>query len=173
MQIHTRPSPWLGAVAFAGLALLSTRVDAQGPAMWSRARSACDAAAARAGYVVLSRTRPTLVGNSYTFPWHVRRGNVETDIVCRYDGVRGLVDLPGFERERTESGILETQEMRAARRCENYVNAISGYEVEDVGSAVRRGNTFSVPLTVERRGHDVHLTCRFNPITNRVSLRSY
>jgi hypothetical protein len=166
--------PWahLGVVSLAAATLLSTRVQAQQPGIWGRARDACSAAATRAGYVVLRRDRESLHGSMYAFPMHVRRGATETDVTCRYDGSRGLVDLPGFERTGTAAGRLETQDQRAQRRCEDFVNSAPGYHVLTVGPATRRGNLFDVSLTVRRNGRDgVPITCRFNPSSNRLSIR--
>ncbi len=91
MNDRTR-RPWvhLGLVSLAAATLLSTRVQAQQPGMWGRARDACSAAATRAGYVVLRRDRESLHGSMYAFPMHVRRGATEVDITCRYDGVSRL-----------------------------------------------------------------------------------
>ena len=174
MLDQTRPAPWvrLGVVSLAAAMLLSTRVDAQPPGMWGRARDACNSAAARAGYVIVRRDRESLRGSVYMFPWQARRGNDVVYVTCRFDGTRGLVDLPGFERSGTAAGRLETQDQRAARRCEDFVNSSPGYRVLSVGSATRRGNTWDVPLSVRRGGRDgVSITCRFNPYSNRLSIR--
>jgi hypothetical protein len=173
MNDRTR-RPWvhIGLVSLAAATLLSTRVQAQQPGMWGRARDACSAAAVRAGYVVLRRDRESLHGSMYAFPMHVRRGATEIDVTCRYDGARGLVDLPGFERSGTAAGRLETQGQRAQRRCEDFVNSAPGYRVLAVGPATRRGNLWDVALTVRRNGRDgVPITCRYNPSSNRLSIR--
>ncbi len=70
MHDQTRPMPRsrLGIVSFAALtavALLSARAPAQQPGTWGRARDACNAAATRAGYVILRRDRESLTGGVY------------------------------------------------------------------------------------------------------------
>ena len=171
-QTRLAPSMRASLIAFAATAILSATGQAQQPFMWGRARDACNAAAARAGYVILRRDRESLNGRVYAFPWHVRRGNDETDVTCRYDGARGLVDLPGFERSGTAAGRLETADMRAQRRCEDFVNSAPGYRVLSVGPANRRGTLWDVPLTVRFHGRDgVPITCRFNPASNRLSIK--
>jgi len=167
--------PWLrlGVVSLSALMLMSTRTEAQQQMMWGRARDACNAAAVRAGYVILRRDHESYARNTYTFPWHVRRGNDESDVTCRYDGVRGLVDLPDFGRQRTEAGSLETQDQRAQRRCETFVNSTAGYRVQNVGAATRHGNLWDVSMTVRRHGRDdVPITCRYNPSSNKLTIRS-
>jgi hypothetical protein len=174
MTVQQRPMHWtrFGLVSIAALALLSTRAEAQQPITWGRARDACNAAAVRAGYVIMRRDWETLNGRMYAFPWHVRHGNDESDVICRYDGVRGLVDLPGFQRERVAAGQLESREQRAQRRCENFVNSTTGYRVQNVGEATRHGNLWDVSLTVRRHGRDgVPITCRYNPSSNRLTIR--
>jgi hypothetical protein len=175
MNDRTRRMPLvqLGILSLAAATLLSTRVQAQQPGMWGRARDACNAAAVRAGYVVVRRDRESLSGSMYSFPLRVRRGSNEFNVTCRFDGARGLVDLPGFERSGTAAGrVFETQSMRAQRRCEDFVNSAPGYHVTAVGPATRRGNLWDVALTVRLRGRDgVPITCRFNPFSNRLSIR--
>lgn len=177
MHDQTRPMARsrLGIVSFATLAaitLLSVPASAQQPGMWGRARDACNAAAARAGYVILRRDRESQNGSTFVFPWHVRRGSDQVDVVCRYDGARGLVDLPGFERSGTAAGRLESQDQRAQRRCEDFVNSAPGYRVLTVGPALRHGTLWDVPMTVRNRGRDgVAITCRFNPYSNRLSIK--
>jgi len=174
MHDQARPAPWVrvGIVSLAAATLLSTRAAAQPPGMWGRARDACNAAAARAGYLILRRDRESLQGSVYAFPLHVRRGNDEANVICRYDGARRLVDLPGFERSGTAAGRLETQDQRAQRRCEDFVNSAPGYRVLSVGPATRKGNLWDVSLSVRRHGRDgVPITCRFNPYSNRLSIR--
>ncbi len=173
MNDRTR-RPWMqiGLVTLAAATLLSPRAQAQQPGMWGRARDACSAAAARAGYVVLRRDRESLHGSMYSFPMHVRRGATEVDVTCRYDGSRGLVDLPGFERSGTAAGRLETQDQRAQRRCEDFVNSAPGYRVLSVGSATRHGGLWDVAMTTRHNGRDgVAITCRYNPSSNRLSIR--
>lgn len=175
MRHHTRPMPWvrLGLVSLSALMLMSTRTEAQQMIMWRRARDACNAAAVRAGYVILRRDHESYARNTYVFPWHVRRGNDESDVVCRYDGARRLVDLPAFGRERTEAGSLETREQRAQRRCETFVNSTDGYRVQNLGAVTRHGSWFDVSMTVRRRGRDgIPITCRYNPSSNKLTIRS-
>ncbi len=177
MHDHPRPMPTsrLGLVSFvaiAAAALLSSTASAQQPAAWGRARDACTAAAARAGYTILRRDRESLSGNVYAFPLHVRRGNDQVDVICHYDGARGLVDLPGFERSGTAAGRLESQDQRAQRRCEDFVNSAPGYRVLTVGPATRHGGLWDVSMTVRSHGRDgVPITCRFNPSSNRLSIK--
>lgn len=168
--------PWvrLGLVSLAALMLVSAPSEAQSVVMWRKARDACNAAAVRAGYVIMRRDHESFSGNQYSFPWHVRNGNNESDVVCRYDGVRGLVDLPGFARERSAAGSVEGNDQRAQRRCEDFVNATAGYQVQNIGDATRHGSTWFVPLTVRRHGRSgVSITCRYSPSSNKVSIRSY
>ena len=123
-------------------------------------------------YVILRRDRESLTGSVYAFPWHVRRGQDEANVICRFDGARRLVDLPGFERSGSAGGRLETQDQRAQRRCEDFVNSAPGYRVLSVGPAMRRGGLWDVPLTVRNHGRDgVPITCRFNPASNRLSIK--
>jgi hypothetical protein len=174
MTEQTQPMPWvrLGVVSLAAAALLSTSIQAQQPGTWGHARDACNAAAARAGYVILHRDRESLTGNVYTFPWRVRRGNDEADVTCHFDAARRLVDLPGFERSGSAAGRLESQDQRAQRRCEDFVNSAPGYHVLSVGPATRHGGLWDVSLTVRRHGRDgVPITCRFNPASNRLSIK--
>jgi hypothetical protein len=177
MHDQTRPMPRsrLGIVSFAALtavALLSARAPAQQPGTWGRARDACNAAATRAGYVILRRDRESLAGGVYSFPWHVRRGSDQVDVTCHFDGARGLVDLPGFERSGSAAGRVESQDQRAQRRCEDFVNSAPGYHVLTIGPATRRGTLWDVTMTVRHRGRDgVPITCRFNPSSNRLSIK--
>ena len=175
MSNHTRPMPWLrlGLVSLSALMLMSTRTEAQQMIMWRRARDACNSAAVRAGYVILRRDHESYDRNMYVVPWHVRRGNDESDVTCRYDRVRGLVDLPDFGRTRTEAGSLETREQRAQRRCENFVNSTSGYRVQNVGAVNRHGSWWDVSMTVRRHGRDgIPITCRYNPSSNKLTIRT-
>lgn len=175
MSNHTRPMPWLrlGLVSLSALMLMSTRTEAQQMIMWRRARDACNSAAVRAGYVILRRDHESYDRNMYVFPWHVRRGNDESDVTCRYDRVRGLVDLPDFGRTRTEAGSIETREQRAQRRCETFVNSTSGYRVQNVGDVNRHGSWWDVSMTVRRHGRDgIPITCRYNPFSNKLTIRS-
>jgi hypothetical protein len=175
MPERTRPMPWvrLGLVSLSALMLMSTRTEAQQLITWRRARDACNAAAVRAGYVILRRDHESFARDMYVFPMHVRRGNDESDVTCRYDGVRGLVDLPEVGRERTEAGSLETMDQRAERRCENFLNSTAGYQVQNVGPAVRHGRLWDVTLTVRRHGRDgIPMTCRYNPSSNKLTIRS-
>jgi hypothetical protein len=174
MTVQQRPMAWarFGLVSIAALTLLSTKAQAQQPIIWGRARDACNGAAVRAGYVIMRRDRETLNGHMYVLPMHVRHGNDESDVTCRYDGVRGLVDLPGFARDREAAGQVESREQRAQRRCENFVNSTTGYRVQSVGDAMRHGNLWDVSLTVRRHGRDgVPITCRYNPSSNRLTIR--
>lgn len=177
MNDRTRRMPLvhLGIISLAAAALLSTGVEAQQPGMWGRARDACNAAVSRAGYVVLRRDRESLNGSMYAFPMRVRRNSNEFDVTCRFDGRRGLVDLPGFERSGTAAGqIFESQSVRAQRRCEDFVNSAPGYHVNAVGPATRHGNLWDVTLNTRFRGRDgVAVTCRYNPSSNRLSIRRY
>jgi len=175
MRDFTRPMPWLrlGLVSLSAVALMSTRSEAQQQIMWRRGRDACNAAAVRSGYVILRRDHESYDRNMYVFPWHVRRGNDEADVVCRYDGVRGLVDLPNVGRERTEAGSLESRDQRAQRRCETFVNSTRGYQVQNVGAVTRHGNVWDVSMTVRQRGRDgMPITCRYNPSSNKLTIRS-
>jgi len=175
MYHQARPTRWIsiGIVTLAAATLLSTRVGAQPPGMWGRARDACNAAAQRAGFVILRRDRESLSGSMYSFPLRVRHGNAEMTVVCRFDGTRGLVDLPGFGgRSGSAAGVLESQGQRAQRRCEDFVNSAPGYRVLRVGPATRQGNLWDVSLAVRRQGRDgVLITCRFNPYSNRLTIR--
>jgi hypothetical protein len=169
------PRSRMGIVSFMALSaitLLSVRAPTQQPGSWGRARDACNAAATRAGYVILRRDRESVTGTVYSFPWQVRRGSDQVDVVCHFDGARGLVDLPGFERSGTAAGRLESQDQRAQRRCEDFVNSAPGYRVLTVGPATRRGTLWDVTMTVRRHGRDgVPITCRFNPYSNRLSIK--
>jgi hypothetical protein len=165
----------LGMLSFAalvGATLAATAAHTQQPGVWGRARDACNTAAARAGVVILRRDRESLSGTVYAFPWHVRNGNQEVDVTCHFDATRGAVDLPGFERSGSAAGRLESQDQRAQRRCEDFVNSAPGYRVLTVGPATRHGTLWDVSMSVRHGGRDgVPIICRFNPASNRLSIK--
>jgi hypothetical protein len=177
MSHQTRPRAWtrLGMASLAALAaftLVGTSASAQQPGTWGKARDACNAAASRAGYVILRRDRESLNGTVYSFPWRVRRGSDEVDMTCHFDASHASVDLPGFERSGTAAGRLETQDQRAQRRCEDFVNSAPGYRVLTVEPATRHGTLWDVSMTVRHHGRDgVPITCRFNPASNRLTIK--
>ncbi len=52
------------------------------------------------------------------------------------------------------------------------MNSAPGYRVLNIGPATRRGNLWDVSLTVRHNGRDgVPITCRYNPSSNRLSIR--
>lgn len=149
-----------------------SRVD---PQVLSRARSACDDAASRAGYRVMRRDRENVNGNAYDLPLHVAYGSNEGDVTCHYDADRGRADIPPYDQQRgfgRREGYPEAYG-QAQSLCENYVNNRRGYRVIQVGTPIQHGrNLWDVPITVERRGRrSTTWTCRYNAASNRLSLR--
>ena len=182
---HSRSMVRIGVMMAAGLMLSPLAVQAQRPAvsanatLMTRARNACDAAAAKAGYNILRRDRETQGTVTYAFPLHVRHGAEEADVTCTYDTRRGLANLSAFQAQRaaqrTEQRVArreETREARAERLCRDYVNAKAGYRVERVGDAAQHGANWDVPLRVRRKGRTtVSMTCRYNSANSKLSLR--
>ncbi len=180
---HSRSMVGIGVIMAAGLMLSPLAVQAQRPAvnatLMTRARNACDAAAAKAGYNILRRDRETQGTVTYAFPLHVRHGTEEADVTCTYDTRRGLANLSALQAQRaaarTEQRATrreETREARAERLCRDYVNAKAGYRVERVGDATQHGVNWDVPLRVRRNGHtNVSVTCRYNSANSKLSLR--
>ena len=146
------------------------RLDAQ---RLTRAREACNAVAEKDGYRVIRRDPEKLNGASYELPFHVAHGTTETDLVCRYDDQRHVAALPVFETLHLASGHTAVGSEGAARRCESFVNARKGYQVEKVGDVTSRGQRlWDVAFRVRHGGrNNVPVTCRFNEASGKFSLR--
>lgn len=175
---HTRPVLAFGILTAACLMLSPVAVQAQRPtvdaALATRARNACDAAAAKAGYNIMRRDNETHATTTIAFPMHVRHGTEEADVTCTYDTHRGVATYSAFQAQRAEHAAQreETREARAQRVCRDNVNGRRGYRVESVGDPTQRGNTWDVPLRVRRNGRtNVLVTCRYNTASGKVSLR--
>lgn len=175
----TRPIVPAGIIMAAVLMLSPLAVQAQRPVvsttLMTRARNACDAAAAKAGYNVLRRDNETNATTTITFPMHVRHGTQEADVTCTYDTHRGVANFSAFQARRAEQRAArraETREARAQRLCRDYVNSKAGYRVERVGDPTQHGVNWDVPLRVRRNGRtNVSLTCRYNSANSKLSLR--
>jgi hypothetical protein len=179
---RTRPVLAFGIITAACMMLSPIAVQAQRPtvdaALATRARNACDAAAAKAGYNIMRRDNETHATTTITFPMHVRHGTEEADVTCTYDTHRGLATYSAFQAQRAERAAQrqetreETREARAQRICRENVNGRRGYRVESVGDPTQHGNNWDVPLRVRRNGRtNVLVTCRYNSATSKISLR--
>jgi hypothetical protein len=176
---HTRSVITAGIITAACLTLLPLAAQAQRPsvnvALMTRARNACDAAAAKAGYNIVRRDRETQGTETYAFPLHVRHGTEEADVTCTYDTHRGSANLSALQAQRAEQRAArreETREARAQRLCRDYVNAKAGYRVERVGDPTQHGPNWDVPVRVRRNGRtNVLVTCRYNSANSKLSLR--
>lgn len=147
----------------------------------TRARQACDVAAAQAGYRVVRRDRENMNGNQYELPMHVSHGSNESDITCSYDMQRGVATVPPWEARQQASGRYDRGRYdrgrggytdRAQRVCENYVNQRRGWQVLQVGTPTQHGQRqWDVPVTVRRNGRgDQTVTCRYNTANGKVSI---
>ena len=160
--------------------LASSTAQAQPPrqagqtGQYGRARQACDAAAAQAGYQVMRRDRENVNGSSYQLPMHVSHGSTQSDVTCSYDMQRGVASVPPWvDRNRTDNlRNGRTSPERAQRLCENYVNGRRGYHATQVGTPVQHGQRqWDVPVTVQRNGRgDQTVTCRYNTANGKLSL---
>lgn len=166
------------AVAVGALLLVpSTRAQAQPPRQRgeqdvTRARQACDVAAARAGYRVMRRDRENVNGSSYELPMHVAHGSNESDITCSYDYQRGVATVPPWVAQQAIPGGRYARSYERARRaCENYVNSRRGWHAAQVGSPVEQGRQLNIPVTVERHGRQETVNCRYNTANGKVSIR--
>jgi hypothetical protein len=169
--------------AAAGAALLlltSTPSHAQVPRRVGgveQARSACDAAATRAGYRVMRRDRENINGTAYQLPMHVSHGSSEADVTCSYDTQRGIATLPPWvepgNQQQRQQRYARTSPERAERQCENYLNEQRAYRVVQVGTPVQHGQRqWDVPVTVRRgRRGDETVTCRYNTQNGKVAIR--
>jgi len=164
-------------VSAALLLLTSTPSHAQVPRRVGgidQARSACDAAATRAGYRILRRDRENTNGAAYQLPMHVAHGASEADVTCTYDTRRGVATLPPWvEPGGSPRRYSRTSPERAERLCENYLNDRRGYRVVQVGTPVPHGQRqWDVPVTVRRGGRgDQTVTCRYNSANGKLSVR--
>ena len=166
--------------------LSSATVQAQPPrqsgqnGQIGRARQACDAAAAQAGYQVMRRDRENVNGGTYQLPMHVSHGATQSDVTCSYDYQRGVASVPpwidrtgnlGNGNNGSARGRLSPE--RAQRMCENYVNGRRGYQVVQVGTPMQHGQRqWDVPVTVRRNGRgDQNVTCRYNTANGKLSLK--
>jgi hypothetical protein len=170
----------IAAAVGALLALPSTNAQAQPPrqmggAQVTRARQACDVAAAQAGYRVMRRDRENVNGGSYQLPMHVSHGSTQSDITCSYDTQRNVATVPPWvAREETNNGrYARNYTDRATRVCENYINQRRGWHAEQVGTPTQHGQRqWDVPVTVRRNGRgDETVTCRYNTANGKVSIR--
>lgn len=170
--------------AAAGAALLlltSTPSQAQVPRRVGgveQARSACDAAASRAGYRVMRRDRESINGTAYQLPMHVSHGSNESDVTCTYDTQRGVATVPpwvqqGNMQQGNSQRYARSSPERAERQCENYLNEQRAYRVVQVGTPVQHGQRqWDVPVTVRRgRRGDETVTCRYNTQNGKVAIR--
>ena len=176
----------IAAVVGALLALPTTQAQAQPPrqmggAQITRARQACDVAAAQAGYRVMRRDRENVNGGSYQMPMHVSHGSTESDITCNYDMQRGVASVPPWAAQQTVNGRYDRDDRRregnyndrATRVCENYINERRGWHALQVGTPTQHGQRqWDVPVTVRRNGRgDETVTCRYNTANGKVSIR--
>jgi hypothetical protein len=171
----------IAAVAGALFALPSTNAQAQPPrqmggAQVTRARQACDVAAAQAGYRVMRRDRENVNGGSYQMPMHVSHGSTQSDITCSYDMQRNVATVPPWvAREEANNGRYAGNNYtdRATRACERSVNARRGWHAEQVGTPTQHGQRqWDVPVTVRRNGRgDETVTCRYNAANGKASIR--
>lgn len=116
------------ALVIAAIVSSATPLQAQPPRVnpsqgISRARQACDQAAALYGYQVMRRDRENQNGTSTELPMHVLHGGSEADVTCRYDAQRGVADLPRWEDRANQNGDRrygrrgdENDDRRDARR---------------------------------------------------------
>jgi len=165
------------------IALVALTAQAQPPrqtGQMGRARQACDAAAAQAGYHVMRRDRENVNGGTYQLPMHVSHGTNESDVTCSYDTQRGVASVPPWvDRNGINNGINTNGRYgrsgpeRAQRLCENYVNGRRGYQVVSVGTPSQHGQRqWDVPVTVRRNGRgDQSVTCRYNTANGKLSLK--
>jgi hypothetical protein len=176
----------IAAVVGGLLMLPSTEAQAQPPRQMgsqiTRARQACDVAAAQAGYRVMRRDRENVNGNSYQLPMHVSHGSTESDITCSYDYQRGVASVPPWAtRENTSNGRYDRDDRnrrggnytdRAQRVCENYINQRRGWRAVQVGTPTQHGQRqWDVPVTVDRNGRGQQtVTCRYNTANGKVSI---
>jgi hypothetical protein len=175
---HPRTSMWtrLSVVCIACSIVPSAAAHAQAPLdaqHLARARDACNAIAVKEGYRVVRRDRERMNGASYELPFHVAHGTTETDLVCKYDDQRHVAALPAFETLHLAAARTPVGSEGVARRCESFVNARKGYQVEKVGDVTARGQRlWDVALRVRRDGrNNVPVTCRFNEASGKFSLR--
>ena len=167
------------------LVCLASSANAQPPrqnpqnVQLQRARTACDAAAARNGYRVMRRDQENTNGNVYQLPMHVAHGASEGDVTCRYDVNRDVADLPrwddreGRRHGRPRGHALSDAQLQAQQECQNAVNGRPGYRTIQLGIPVAHGaRQWDVPLTVQRDGRvNRKVTCRFNTANGKISLR--
>lgn len=175
------------AVAGALLALPTTNAQAQPPrqmggAQVTRARQACDVAAAQAGYRVMRRDRESVNGSSYQMPMHVSHGSNESDITCNYDMQRNVASVPPWDqRQNVSNGRSDRDDRRgregnytdrAQRVCQNYINQRRGWQAIQYGTPTQHGQRqWDVPVTVRRNGRgDETVTCRYNTANGKVSI---
>jgi len=168
------------AVAGALLALPTTNAQAQPPrqmggAQVTRARQACDVAAAQAGYRVVRRDRENVNGSTYQMPMHVSHGSNESDITCNYDMQRNVATVPPWvAREEANNGRNSRNDYtdRATRACERYINGRRGWHATQVGTPTQHGaRQLDVPVTVRRNGRNEEtVTCRYSTSNGKVSL---
>src|SRR5690242_10570769 len=151
----------IAAVVGALLVLPGMEAQAQPPrqipgAQVTRARQACDVAAAQAGYRVMRRDRENANGGSYQLPMHVSHGSNESDITCTYDYQRGVATVPPWvARQEANNGRYDRggYSDRAQRVCENYINQRRGWRAMQVGTPTQHGQRqWDVPVTVRRNG---------------------
>ena len=161
------------------------------------AQQACDAAASRYGYQVMRRDRQSVNGNTYNLPMHVSHAGTEADVTCQYDPQRNVAMVPRWDDQNRRPGDYDRDDrdrdrdrgrgiyngnangqyggmdQQAASMCQNYVSQRRGYQVVNVGAAVRHGrNQYDVPVTVSRNGRrQSTVTCRYNAASNKLSLR--
>lgn len=184
------------AVVGALMAMPTTKAQAQPPRQMgneqiTRARQACDVAAAQAGYRVMRRDRENVNGSSYQMPMHVSHGSNESDITCNYDFQRGVANVPPWaaqqgvngrydrdrddrdrDARRREGNYNGNYNDRATQACENYVNQRRGWHAQQVGTPTQHGQRqWDVPITVRRNDREETVTCRYNTANGKVSIR--
>ena len=169
------------AVAGALLALPTTNAQAQPPRQMggtqvTRARQACDVAAAQAGYRVMRRDRENVNGSTYQMPMHVSHGsNAERHhLQLRHAAQRRDRAALGRARGSQQRPLFARNDYtdRATRACENYINGRRGWHATQVGTPTQHGaRQLDVPVTVRRNGRNEEtVTCRYSTSNGKVSI---
>jgi hypothetical protein len=121
---------------------------------------------------VLRRDQENANGSSYDLPMHVSHAGTETDITCSYDSQQGVATIPAWDPRNNRAFERGQDVQQAQGLCENYLNTRRGYQVVQVGTPVRHGRNYDVPVTVRRNNRrESTVTCRYNSASNKLSLR--